>query len=256
MSIIKSEYTHVMSASDMREIKEAVMNLDVYMTEALLSLERLAHGAVAPQAVIELLRQEPFTDIPARYRQNVNTSGACTSSSRAGSPMREITYNNEYDRRVAERTAPGVFRVPVERALPISYEAQCDLRHVTGERRRSSLHLESGYAALFTKSASRGRELSPDEEARLDFLQAKEDNPRRVVEERLREKHAYVRRSDPTARQSYNEPKVLPNLHKKARPDFLPQCVDRHTVVSEVHIAGNQERKKAAAAAVNGKAWV
>ncbi|CAD2215150.1 hypothetical protein AGDE_01117 [Angomonas deanei] len=169
--------------------------------------------------------------------------------------MRAITANSEYEDRLASRSPPGAFRVPVERALPISYEAQCDIRRVTGERRKSSLHLTSGYAPLFTHSSSHGREPSPEEEEHLRFLHPPPENPKTRVQHKLEEKHAFDKKCDPNLKKRMNEPKKYPNLNKKVSRKFVPACTDQPTYAYAAHCQGNSERTHSAKEANNRARW-
>lgn len=148
--------------------------------------------------------------------------------------------------RVADRTSAGPFVVPVEHALPLSYEAQVDIVAVTGKPRPHQ-HVPGHYAPLFTST-----EMTPEEKAALGWLTPSENNSKVVVQRRLEEKHRLYRTSDPNARRAYNEPKRMPNLlHKKCAENFVPEAYSKPTKLGMYRNAEKRERMTAAVATIN-----
>lgn len=163
------------------------------------------------------------------------------------------THNRSYARRLRrlhcrQRKASVMedhyFQVPTT-PLPLSFAAQQDTARSRGSQsRRRAGQSGSGYAPLFSRASSTpvtSRDLSPKEQAALKFLTPSKRSPKAETLEKL-EAQAHYTPSNPKARVLFNEPKKMPNLHRRVPPNFKAACVEKPTCSFANHCAGNEER--------------
>ncbi|KPA75216.1 hypothetical protein ABB37_08531 [Leptomonas pyrrhocoris] len=189
-----------------------------------------------------------ITHIPKRFMEKtpmVSTTPTAATTSRSKKHLRRFhreTHNRNYLRRLHRQRKTSVteshfFQVPSS-PLPLSFAAQQDIERTHGSQSRRRGPTGSGYAPLFTKASTSplaSRELSPTERASLQFLTPAKRSPKT-------ESLARHTPSDPKARMLFNEPKRMPNLHRRVPPDFKAACAERYTCCSENHCTGNGER--------------
>lgn len=204
--------------------------------------------------------------IPKRFTTETPSVRVTTARSKQHDRLfyRE-THNRNYTRRLRrqhcrQRKASMIedhyFQVPTT-PLPQSYAAQQDSERARGSHGRRRGHTASGYAPLFTKSSTSplaSRELSPMEQEALKFLTPSKQSPKAKSLERL-EAQAHYTPSDPKARILFNEPKRMPDLHRRVPVDFKAECVDKPTTSFEHHCEGNGERAKQNAATKGVTTW-
>lgn len=169
------------------------------------------------------------------------------------------THNKTYTRRLRrqhcrQRKASVIedhyFQVPTS-PLPLSYAAQRDSEWLRGSQRRRRGPTGSGYAPLFSKASTSplaSRELSPVEQEALRFLTPPKQN-------RKLEGQTHYTRSDPKARALFNEPKKMPNLHRRVPADFKAECVEKPTCSFSNHCEGNEARVQQNATSTITKQW-
>lgn len=246
-----------LTADEKRELRQRQVAKNQFVSSALSALSALTTGNASSRDIsraVAILRQEPHPSVPQAYVVAAPASRPTSASLRSSNGPRKITdgcsstpgdhsdtkwvstRNSEYERLLALREEPDDFYIPVKRPLPLSYEAQCDQRYLTGAPRRNSLHAVSDFAPLFTRSA---RPMSATEKERLGFLVPPRDSPKEQTLRVLQERHQYDRHCDPDAKILFNTPKQLPNLNQKVAADFVPECAAKLTVSADMRFSGN-----------------
>ncbi|KAG5506512.1 hypothetical protein JKF63_06015 [Porcisia hertigi] len=153
-----------------------------------------------------------------------------------------VSYMNRLRcRRKASTHSNHHFQVPMT-PLPLTYDAQRDIDYVMGRKSRRHRQAASGYAPLFSKANTWTPESKTSVEHKaLQFLTPPDRSPRAELLEKLQSRGHY-KPSDPTARLRFNEPRHMPNLHRRVPANFVPVCCEKLTTCFEEYRKANESR--------------
>jgi hypothetical protein len=193
------------------------------------------------------------TRVPKRFIVETPKMRLATSRSKQHDRLfHRETHNHAYIRRLRRQHCrqrktsvieDHYFQVPTS-PLPLSFAAQQDSARARGSQGRRRGQASSGYAPLFTKASTTplsSRELSPVERDALKFLTPSKRSPKAATLEKL-EAQAQYAPSNPRTRVLFNEPKKMPNLHRRVPPNFKAACAEKYTCSFANHCAGKEER--------------
>ncbi|KPI84754.1 hypothetical protein ABL78_6199 [Leptomonas seymouri] len=187
--------------------------------------------------------------IPKRFTLKMPSARLATGRSKKHSRLfYRQTHNRSYIRRLRRQRKVSVienhyFQVPTT-PLPLSFTAQLDNERARGSQGRRRGPTGSGYAPLFSKASTSplaSRELTSVERDALQCLKPSAHSPRAEMQEKLEAMGHYIP-SDPHARTRFNEPKRMPNLHRRVPRGFTAACAQRQTCCFLNHCTANEER--------------